>query len=123
MRILPPWLDFYSNKLDDASPAHEAEHGGHDPHDVDTLHRYDRTKFDQNGALSYDVLDYFLSIQVEGDQFRDYDFPVNQLSGIQSALPNFMAQTHQVNNRHDADAYIARLDKFPQKFGQVRRTV
>ena len=87
--------------------------------DVDTLHRYDRSALDRDGALSYDVLDYFLSIQVEGDRFRDYDFPVNQLSGIQSSLPNFMAQTHQVNNRHDADAYIARLDKFPLKFAQV----
>ena len=119
MRILPPWLDFYSDDLDDASPAHEAEMADMIKRDVDTLHRYDRTAFDQNGALSYDVLDYFLSIQVEGDRFRDYDFPVNQLAGIQSSLPNFMAQTHQVNNKHDADAYIARLDKFPVKFGQV----
>ena len=119
MRILPPWLDFYSDDLDDASPAHEAKMAEMIKRDVDTLHRYDRTALDRDGGLSYDVLDYFLSIQVEGDRFRDYDFPVNQLSGIQSSLPNFMAQTHQVNNKHDADAYIARLDKFPLKFGQV----
>jgi uncharacterized protein (DUF885 family) len=119
MRILPPWLDFYSDKLDDASPAHEAELAAMIKSDVDTLHRYDRASLDTNGQLSYDVLDYFLSIQVEGDKYRDHDFPVNQLSGIQSSLPNFMAQTHQVNDRHDADAYIARLDKFPQKFSQV----
>ncbi len=119
MRILPPWLDFYSDKLDDASPAHDEEMARMIRANVDTLHRYDRSSFDANAALSYDVLDYFLSIQVEGDQFRDHDFPVNQLQGIQSSLPNFMAQTHQVNNRHDADAYIARLDRFPQKFSQV----
>ena len=119
MRILPPWLDFYSDDLDDASPAHEAKMAEMIKRDVDTLHRYDRAALDRDGGLSYDVLDYFLSIQVEGDRFRDYDFPVNQLSGIQSSLPNFMAQTHQVNNKHDADAYIARLDKFPLKFGQV----
>jgi uncharacterized protein (DUF885 family) len=119
MRILPSWLDFYSDKLDDASPAHEAALAEMIRNDVETLHRYDRSKLDANGQLSYDVLDYFLSIQVEGDRFRDHDFPVNQLQGIQSSLPNFMAQTHQVNSRHDADAYIARLDKFPQKFSQV----
>ncbi|HJT98358.1 MAG TPA: DUF885 family protein, partial [Rhodanobacteraceae bacterium] len=119
MRILPPWLDFYSDDLDDASPAHEAELAAMIRDDVETLHRYDRSALDANGALSYDVLDYFLSIQVEGDAFRDHDFPVNQLEGIQSSLPSFMATTHQVNNRHDADAYIARLDKFPQKFAQV----
>ena len=119
MRILPPWADFYSDDLDDASPAHEAELAEMTKGDVDTLHRYDRAALDAKGQLSYDVLEYFLSIQVEGDKYRDHDFPVNQLSGIQSSLPNFMAQTHQVNDRHDADAYIARLDKFPQKFSQV----
>lgn len=119
MRILPSWADFYSDKFDDASPAHDAEMAQMVKANVETLHRYDRASFDANAALSYDVLDYFLSMQVEGDAFRDHDFPVNQLEGIQSSLPNFMATTHQVNNRHDADAYIARLDKFPQKFSQV----
>ncbi|MEO7432529.1 MAG: DUF885 domain-containing protein, partial [Dokdonella sp.] len=74
---------------------------------------------DQDGKLSYDVLDYFLTIQVEGDRFRDLDFPVNQMFGIQSSLPNFMAQTHQVNSTHDADTYIERLGRFPAKFDQV----
>jgi uncharacterized protein (DUF885 family) len=119
MRILPRWLDFYSDDLDDASPEHEADIAAMVKRDVDTLHRYDRGALDPDGRLSYDVLDYFLSIQVEGDKYRDHDFPVNQLFGIQSSLPNFMAQTHQVNDRHDADTYIDRLDKFPRKFEQV----
>jgi uncharacterized protein (DUF885 family) len=119
MRILPSWADFYSSKLDDASPAHEAEMAEMVRADVETLHRYDRNALDRDGQLSYDVLDYFLTTQVEGDAYRDHDFPVNQLFGVQSALPNFMAQTHQVNNKHDANAYIARLDKFPEKFAQV----
>jgi uncharacterized protein (DUF885 family) len=119
MRILPPWLDFYSDDLDDASPAHDAEVADMIRNNVDVLHRYDRNALDGDGQLSYDVLDYFLSIQVEGDPYRSHDFPVNQLAGIQSSMPNFMAQTHQVNNRHDADAYIERLDKFQTKFEQV----
>ncbi len=119
MRILPPWADFYSDKFDDASPRHEAEMASMTRGDVEMLHRYDRGALDRDGQLSYDVLDYFLSMQVEGDRFRDHDFPVNQMFGVQSSLPNFMAETHQVNNRHDADAYIARLDLFPTKFAQV----
>jgi len=119
LRILPPWADFYSGKLDDASPQHEAEMAQMVRDDLDMLHRYDRTALDPAGQLSYDVLDYFLAIQVEGDKFRGHDFPVNQMFGVQSSLPNFMAQTHQVNNRHDADAYVARLDLFQQKFAQV----
>lgn len=119
MRILPPWADFYSSQLDDASPRHEAEMADLVRANAETLHRYDRNALDRDGQLSYDVLDYFLSTQVDGDRFRDHDFPVNQMFGVQSSLPNFMAQTHQVNNRHDADAYIARLDRFPEKFAQV----
>ncbi|MGA8278340.1 MAG: DUF885 domain-containing protein [Rhodanobacteraceae bacterium] len=119
MRILPPWLDFYSDDLDDASPAHAARLADMVRRDEAMLHRYDRSALDREGRLSYDVLDYFLKMQVEGDRFRDDDFPVNQMFGVQSSLPNFMAQTHQVHDRGDAENYISRLDQFPRVFGQV----
>jgi len=119
MRILPAWADFYSDELDDASPEREAELAAQVRGYAETLHAYDRGRLDAEGKLSYDVLDYFLSMQVEGDRFRNHAFPVNQLFGVQSSLPNFLAQQHQVNDRHDADAYIARLDLFPRKFSQV----
>ncbi|MEO8461338.1 MAG: DUF885 domain-containing protein, partial [Dokdonella sp.] len=119
MRILPSWLDFYSDKLDDASPLHDAKMAQRVADADATIKRYDRNNLDAEGKLSYDVLKYFLDIQVEGDRFRDYDFPVNQMFGVQSSLPNFMAQTHQINNLGDAKNYIARLDLFPQKFAQT----
>ena len=119
MRILPPWADFYSSKLDDASPEHEQVMADRVREDHDTLLRYDRSKMDKRGQLSYDVLEYFLRIQIEGDKFRDYDFPVNQMFGVQSNLPNFMAQQHQVTDASEAKSYIARLHKFPEKFDQV----
>ena len=119
MRILPPSLDFYSDKFDDASVAHEAKQVQLIKDDHAMLLQYDRSKLDRQGQLSYDVLEYFLRIQVEGDQFRDYDFPVNQMFGIQSSLTNFMTGTHQVKSEGDAKNYIARLNKFPLKFDQV----
>ncbi len=54
------------------------------------LRRYDRSALDREAQLSYDTLEYFLGIQVEGDAWRQHDFPVNQVSGVQSNLPNFM---------------------------------
>lgn len=119
MRILPDWADFYGNKLDDASPAHEDAMARMVVVDLATLHRYDRDALDAEGKLSWDVLDYFLSIQAEGDRFRYDTFPVNQMFGVQSSLPNFMAQQHQVKNESEANAYVARLDRFPAKFAQV----
>jgi uncharacterized protein (DUF885 family) len=119
MRILPPWADFYSDKLDDASIAHSEEMAAMVKDDLDMLHRYDRNALDDEGKLSYDALEFFLADQVEGQQFRYDDFPVNQMFGVQSSLPNFMAQTHQVNNAADAENYIKRLDQFPLHFSQV----
>ena len=119
MRILPPWADFYSDKLDDASPEHDDQMSALVKDDLAMLHRYDREALDQEGKLSYDALEFFLKDQVEGDRFRYNSFPVNQMFGVQSNLPNFMADTHQVNNASDADNYIKRLDLFPQHFAQV----
>jgi len=119
LRILPPWLDFYSNKLDDASPEHEVKLAKMVQDDYATLHRYDRSARDEQGRMSYDVFDSFVTIQVEGDRFRFYDFPVNQMFGVQSRLPDFMVQMHPVTNKREANRYIERLDKFPRKFSQV----
>lgn len=119
MRILSSWMDFYSDDLADASMAEEALGAQMVKEHLETLRRYDRSSLDREGQLSYDVLENFLATQVDGDAFRGYDFPVNQMQGIQSGLPSFMTDAHQVNNLHDARNYIARLDKFPRKFDQV----
>lgn len=119
MRVLPDWLDFYSDDLADASPAEEERQFQQTKSDHDMLLTYDRSGLDAQGKLSYDVLEYFLRLQVEGDKFRGYGFPVNQLFGVQSSLPDFLAQQHQVTNKGEAEDYIKRLNKFPQKFDQV----
>ncbi len=119
LRILPPALDFYSNKLDDASPAHEERLAALVKDNYSTLQRYDRSGLDREGRLSYDVLGYFLAIQAEGDRFRFYDFPVNQMFGVQAKLPDFMIHVHQVTSEPEAKRFLERLDRFPQKFSQV----
>ena len=119
MRILPTWLDFYSDDLADASPAEDQRQFDLVKESHDTLLSYDRNALDDKGKLSYDVLEYFLRLQVEGDKFRGYGFPVNQMFGIQSALPNFMADQHPVTNAGEAKNYVTRLGKFPAKFDQV----
>jgi uncharacterized protein (DUF885 family) len=87
--------------------------------DLATLDSYDRADLDREGKLSYDTLRYFLESQVEGEPFMNHGFPVNQMAGIQSALPEFMVQVHQITNQGEAEAYIARLGKFPLKFAQL----
>ena len=117
MRILPPWADFYSDKLDDASPAHEEKMSQRLKDGAATLAKYDRSSLDDK--LSYDVLSYFMKMQLEGDRFRHYNYPVNQMFGVQSSLPDFMVQQHPINSAKDARNYIRRLDAFRDQFAQV----
>ncbi|OEZ60598.1 hypothetical protein DUGA6_28180 [Duganella sp. HH105] len=119
MRILPGWMDFSSAKLDDATPAHEQKMADLARDALATLKRYDRNELDREGQLSYDTLNYFLQTQVDGEPFKLHDFPVNQLHGVQSALPDFLVQTHEVESKAEAENYITRLKLFPQKFSQL----
>lgn len=119
LRILPSWLDFYGDKLDDASPEQDRRDAELVKADLEMLRRYDRNALDREGRISYDTLDYFLRMQVEGDRFRLHTFPVQQLDGVHTALPHFMIQSHQVTSVGEANDYIARLNAFPRKFDQV----
>ncbi len=83
MHILPDWMDFYSAKLDDASPAHEQKLLAQKKDALATIKQYDRDQLDREGQLSYDTLTYYLQIQVDGAAFDKYNFPVNQMQGMQ----------------------------------------
>jgi uncharacterized protein (DUF885 family) len=123
MRILPGWLDFYSKKLDDASPAHTAKQVAQLKQDLAVLESYSTEGLDAEGKRSYDTLHFFLKSQADGEPFIYHGFPVNQMMGVQSMLPQFMTDVHQVTTKGEAEAYIARLKLFPAKFGQVAESI
>lgn len=119
MRMLPPWMDWYSDDLADASLAAEEKVRVKLKNDLATLRSYDRSALDPQAQTSYDMLEYFLAIQAEGDRFHLHNYPLNQLFGLQNGLPTFMATQHQVKSVGEAEDYIARLGKFPLKFEQT----
>jgi uncharacterized protein (DUF885 family) len=119
LRVLPAWLDFQSARLNDESPGHRREIYQDMKDNLAMLDRYDRNELDREAQLSYDTLHYYLSTLVEGERFQLHEFPVNQVHGMQSALPDFMTDVHRVATRGEAEDYIARLRRFPLKFGQV----
>lgn len=117
--MLPSWLDWYSDDLTDRSPAHERAMQAKLREDLATLRDYDRDSLDENTRLSYDVLEYFLAIQEEGERFSLHNYPLNQLFGVQSNFVTFLATQHGVASQADAEAYVARLGKTPVMVGQV----
>ncbi len=119
LRILPSWLDWYSDDLTDQSLERGERLAEKLKSDLATLRRYDRDGLDQSTGLSYDILEHFLSTQADGDRFRHHNYPLNQLFGIQNGLPTFLSAQHPVERPSDARAYLARLDKIPVVFEQV----
>ena len=117
--MLPPWMDWYSDELTDRSLARERETRDKLRDDLATLREYDREAMDENTRLSYDILEYFLAIQADGERFAHHDYPLNQLFGVQSNFPTFLATQHGVSSPADAENYIARLRKTPVMVGQV----
>jgi uncharacterized protein (DUF885 family) len=115
--ILDPLpVKFYQGKLDEVSVA-RVEQGGEWVEDsLAMLRRYDRNRYDGQKALSYDIFEWFLDRQVEGQRWTWHNFPVHQMWGIHTGLPNFMIQLHPIRNERDVDFYLERLSGFPNAF-------
>lgn len=109
----------HNAKLADESVAHADYRSAKLKDDQATLHRYDTGGYQGQDRISYEIFDNFVDVAVRGDRWRYHNYPVNQLFGIQSQLPNLMTQTQQVNDATDAENYIARLGEFPRKLDQV----
>jgi uncharacterized protein (DUF885 family) len=121
--IRPPFVDRfrdYNGQLTDASPAHAEHLADMVANNLSRLEEYDKDKLDTETRLSYDILHWFLQNQADGRPFLLYDYPLNQLNGVQKELPAFMEAIHQVESKTDAENYVYRLRQFGKKFDQVR---
>ena len=116
-------LDFYSDDLEDYSPAGDAAILNQ-LHKIRTgLHAYDRDDLTSDQQLSYDVLDWLLATQEAGRRFLYHSYPLNQFNGAQSGLPDFMVNIHQIDDERDARNYLARIEKFERALDQMRQSV
>jgi uncharacterized protein (DUF885 family) len=86
---------------------------------LDTLHAYDRVALNSGQQLSYDIFEWYLDDLLRGQEWRFYDYPINQTLGIQNMLIEFMTDRHSISNFQDARDYISRLEQFTVKFQQL----
>ncbi len=83
------------------------------------LRTYKRSEQDDHEFLSTEVLDWYLELEIYRNAFRQYEYPVNHINGIQVELPRFMMEVHQIESLGDAEDYLERLSKFDDKFDQL----
>jgi uncharacterized protein (DUF885 family) len=74
---------------------------------------------DPQTRISYKLFQRNAENEINGFQFRHYDYPVNQMHGTQSQIPSFLINMHQITNRDDAEAYISRIGGIPKLLGQL----
>lgn len=109
----------HNAKLSDASQAFEDKMFAFVKRDLRLLRSYPRPRQDKATQLSTDIMDWFLDDIVRGERWRHHDYPLNQMFGIQSELPNFMMTMHPVTGKTEARNYVKRLSRFGVKFDQV----
>jgi len=109
----------HNAKLADASVARETKQYRQIAKELRILRSYDRRRQSKAQLLSTDVMDWFVDDQLRGEPFRFHDYPLNQMFGIQSSLPNFMLTIHPLVSRTEARNYVRRLSRFGVRFDQV----
>jgi len=112
-------LHGHNARLSDASEAFQDKIYRFVRRDLAILRSYNRRKMSRAVQISVNVMETFLTDIVQGEQFRYHDYPVNQMFGIQSELPNFMMTLHPVISKLEARNYVRRLNRFVVKFDQV----
>ncbi len=109
----------HNAKLSDASEAFQDKMFRFVRRDLGILRSYSRKRQSKTTLLSTDVMDFFLDDIARAERFRHHDYPLNQMFGIQSEMPNFMLTMHPVVSKLEGRNYVKRLSRFGVKFDQV----
>ncbi len=112
-------LHGHNAKLSDASETFGDKMFAFVKRDLGILRSYNRKRQNQATLLSTDIMDYFLDDIARSERFRHHDYPLNQMFGIQSEMPNFMMTMHPVVSSLEGRNYVKRLSRFGVKFDQV----
>jgi uncharacterized protein (DUF885 family) len=74
-----------------------------------SLAEFDRVMMEEAQRLSADVLRYQLQTIVDGEPYRAYIFPFDQMRGAHVALIDALTVNHPLQSKADATNYLARL--------------
>ena len=79
----------------------------------------DPTELDASTRLSVALFERNLEQRIAYDRWRDHNYPVNQMGGLQSQIPTHLRNVHRVGSVRDAENYIARLRAMGPLFDQL----
>ena len=80
---------------------------------------FDVAALTRQGRISYRLFEYAAERRIANFKWRFHNYPINQMFGMHSMVPVFLANYHRVDDESDAEAYIARLQAVGGLFAQV----
>ena len=94
------------------------------------LRAIDRKQLSGMDGVNYDTVEFVLSVQDEanrkfkyGGQGSGATYAISQLTGSYQQMPDFLDNQHSLEDKSDADAYMARLDAFARLMDQEAEVV
>ncbi|WP_430408849.1 DUF885 domain-containing protein [Kordia sp.] len=79
----------------------------------------DISGLDGSTALSFKLYKQRMENHIEDYEYRLYNYPLNQMHGMQAEIPAFLINMHQIKDKGDAKSYIKRLNGLNALFTQL----
>jgi uncharacterized protein (DUF885 family) len=123
LRTNPEWATMlgdrrYNDRLSDESPEFFQTDVAQTRKFLTRFEAIDPAGFSRQDALSRELMIRQLRQEIEGAQFKHWEMPVNQMSGLYLELPDMVALT-PFNTVTDYDNYLGRLRQIPRALDQV----
>ena len=120
LRVLEQFgIDGHNKKLDDASLEKSEQLFARVAKMQETLRSYQDDELSNSELISKKVADELMTYFIDSKEFQFYNYPLNQIWGIQLNLPTFLATKHVIANEEDAENYLLRLESVPKKISQT----
>src|ERR1700735_2011086 len=119
LRVHPEWAttmgdNRYNDRLSDNSPQFFQSDLDHSRKFLARFEPIDPATLPPQDALSRQLMIRALRQQIEGAQFKNWEMPVDQMSGPHLELPDLVVLT-PFNTAADYRNYLARLQQLPPK--------
>lgn len=112
----------YNGQLDDMSVAGSVRANAVDRQFLSRLNAIPTNGFTEKDQLSHDIMVRQLSNRLADFDLKNYEMPVNQMSGIHTDMADLPLEVPLDSVQHYED-YIARLHQFPRAFDQVTQVL
>ncbi len=107
----------FNDKLRDESPAAYERRGKELADRLARLKALDHSKFGGDDKLNADLLEYDLSMAIEGQKFHREQLPINSMDGPHISLPQ-ICDSIPLQSDKEKDDYITRMAKMPAQIEQ-----